>query len=280
MLARELVPFIEKKGHQVAHYPRKSLDIANVDILVKTFLGLKWKPEVVINCAAYTGVDRAEEEVEEAFSVNRDGASYLAVICKEIGARLVHISTDFVFDGHKNTPYKEGDRAKPLSVYGRSKLEGERAIQKETGNFIIIRTSWLYGPGKDNFVKKIIKLASEREELSVVYDQVGTPTYTEDLSTAIINLLDKPAGIYHFSNEGVASWYDFACGIMESVKRKGAAVKLKNLKPVLTGEYPARAKRPPYSVLDKSKYKKVTGKSIPHWMEALSRYIDASGRAR
>ncbi|MBI5559647.1 MAG: dTDP-4-dehydrorhamnose reductase [Deltaproteobacteria bacterium] len=270
MLASALAELLERE-HRVSALSRKEFDITDVSSVRKNILRVS--PQVIVNCAAYTKVDKAEEERSEAFLINAEGPRNLAAVCRKLGARLIHISTDFVFDGKKSVPYKEEARPYPLSVYGMSKLQGEKNVQDETTDFIIIRTSWLYGRGKDNFVKKVASLARKRKDLPVVYDQIGTPTYTGDLSTAIMNLLDKPPGIYHFSNEGVASWYDFAHAIVEEMKKGGMKMRLEALRPILTEEYPAPAKRPAYSVLDKSKYKRITGEAIPHWRESLSRYV-------
>lgn len=277
MLAQGLIPLLDKRGCRLFAFPQAGLDITDIPAVRKTLESAG--PGVVVNCAAYTNVDRAEEEKKEAFSVNAKGPENLARVCGEIGARLVHISTDFVFDGKKTTPYNEEDEPNPLSVYGKSKLRGEENIQKETDDFIIIRTSWLYGRDGIHFVDRILSLARKKRSLGIVFDQVGTPTYTLDLARAIINLLESPSGIYHFSNEGVASWYDLAESAVEMARDKGVKMKLKEIRPILTEEYPAPAKRPDYSVLDKSKYKKVTGALIPHWRESLSRYIEGEMEA-
>lgn len=271
MLASDLIPLLEEKGEIL------SGDLPDFDITDKKAIDnylRKVKPDVVINCAAYTAVDRAEEEKETAYAVNGRGAGNLAEVCGKIKARLIHISTDFVFDGEKNRPYEEKDATNPISVYGSSKLEGERIIQEIMSDYVIIRTSWLYGQHGNNFVETVARLASEREDLGIVFDQIGSPTYAKDLSRAIINLISAEPGIYNFSNEGVCSWYDFACEIIALLKEKGGSLTLKNLRPIRTEEYPTPARRPPYSVLDKSKYKKTTSKSIPHWRDGLIRYFE------
>ncbi|MBI5598569.1 MAG: dTDP-4-dehydrorhamnose reductase [Deltaproteobacteria bacterium] len=273
MLASMLVPLLGRdRGLEV--FLAKGLDITDLPAVKETLEG--FSPGVVINCAAYNAVDRAEEERELAFSVNALGPANLARVCGKIGSRLVHFSTDFVFDGRKNSPYREEDGPNPLNVYGESKLEGELNVRKETGDYMIVRTSWLYGPGRDNFVTRIISKAGREETLSVVCDQTGTPTYTEDLSEAVMNLLmaDAPSGTYHFSNEGVASRYDLAKVACELASSIGVPIKVKDILPVLTEQYPSAAKRPGYSVLDTAKYKKTTGKTIRQWTEALSRYIE------
>lgn len=237
-------------------------------------------PDVIVNCGAYTKVDLAEKERERAYAVNRDGAGNLAEAANNSGSAFIHISTDFVFDGNKSTPYVETDMTNPLSVYGGSKYEGEEEIIKRLTNHVIIRTSWLYGASGNNFVKTILKYAAERDKLRVVYDQTGTPTWTEDLADAIVNIIRalgsgrKDYGVYHYSNEGVASWYDFADLIIEEAGRAGADLKCRTIEPILTAEYPTPAKRPAYSVLDKGKIKKTFGVSIPCWRRSLRKMLD------
>lgn len=272
MLASDLTPFLESKG-EVKGGDLPDFDITDINRISNELA--EFRPDLVINCAAYTAVDKAEEEAETAYGVNGSGAENLAVVCRELESKLIHISTDFVFDGKKNRPYNENDTPNPLSVYGKSKLEGETKIQEVTDRYLIVRTSWLYGQAGGNFVKTIIRLAKEREELGIVFDQVGTPTYTADLAAGIIELIDKDVrGIYHFSNEGVCSWYDFAYEVISNLREKGEIMKLKRLKPILSKEYPTPAARPPYSVLDKSKYKTSTSNDIPHWRDGLRRFFD------
>jgi len=243
------------------------------------------KPEVVINCAAFTQVDACETQRDTAFLVNSEGPGYLANTAKNIGAILVHISTDFVFSGTAIEPYSEDATTGPLSVYGQSKLQGELAITNSGLNdYYIIRTSWLYGPNGPNFVETIIRLAAEREELSIVADQWGTPTYTGDLSDTIWNLIPSapssslpvtvPYGIYHYSNEGACTWYDFACAIIERLREDGVPLKVQQVKPITTDEYPVPAKRPAYSVMSKEKIVTATGVNIPPWQESLREYFD------
>ncbi len=240
-------------------------------------------PEVIVNCAAYTNVDAAETDESLAMRVNGDGPANLAHAAKRLGATLVHISTDYVFDGLKTVPYLEEDPVAPQSVYGRTKLAGERAIL-ESGleKFFILRTSWLYGPGGKNFVEVIIRLATEREELRIIADQIGSPTYTVDLAEAIFNLLttapraaSPPHGIYHFSNEGQCSWYEFAEEIVSLAKEQGAQLKVQKILSIKTEEYPLPAQRPTYSVFSKAKYKAAAGATIPEWRESLQRYFSA-----
>ena len=234
-------------------------------------------PQVIINCAAFTQVDACETQEELATRINGEGPGYLAAAAKRLGAVLVHLSTDYVFDGSKAAPYREDDPTNPLSAYGRSKRAGERAIL-ESGleQHFIIRTSWLFGPGGKNFVETILRLAQEREELRVVADQVGSPTYTADLAEAIFRLLATQAfGIYHMSNQGACSWYEFAGEIVAQFTRLSGQLKVKNIVPITTLDYPLPAKRPSYSLLSQSKYQTSVGAALPPWRDALQRYLVA-----
>jgi len=225
----------------------------------------------IINCAAYTAVDKAEEETDLAYKINADAPQYLAEVSAEKGIKFIHVSTDYVFDGTAYKPYTETDQVKPNSVYGESKLKGEQNIIKADPSAIIIRTSWLYSSFGNNFVKTMIRLGSERDSLGVIFDQVGTPTYARDLASAILKIIEKAntdlskfiSGIYHFSNEGVCSWYDFAIAIHQL---KGIEC---NVSPIETKQYPTPASRPHYSVLNKSKIKENFSIVIPHWMTSL-----------
>ena len=239
-------------------------------------------PDIVINCAAMTNVDGCESQREQAFLVNATGAGYLAEITKQLGATLVHISTDFVFSGDRAIPYVEFDKTEALSVYGQSKLAGEQAILNSgLDRYYMVRTSWLYGPGGSNFVETIIRLAAEREELGIVSDQIGTPTSASDLATAIWTLLGEnreqiklaPFGIYHYSNDGICSWYEFACEIVKQLQEAESLLMLKELKPITTAEYPLPAKRPSYSVMSKEKIISATGMQIPLWQDSLKEYM-------
>lgn len=228
----------------------------------------------MVNCAAYTAVDRAESDIEAAFRVNRDGAAVLASVAKAAGALLLHVSTDYVFDGSSNRPYREDDPATPLGVYGQSKWEGEEAIRASGCSHIIVRTSWLYSAYGQNFVKTMLRLGRERESIGVVFDQVGTPTWAADLAGAIALMLDRidPARSYsetfHYSNEGVCSWYDVATEIMDA-----AGLPCRVL-PIESHEYPTPVRRPPYSVLNKRKIKNAWGLEIPHWRQSLLKMLE------
>ncbi len=246
---------------------------ANIlDVVLLRTLFDEVKPNYVINCAAYTAVDKAEDEVELARAVNAIGASNLAKACKEHGAALVHISTDFVFEGNAVKLLKEEDPAMPINVYGLTKLEGELAIGEELPEHIIIRTAWLYSEFANNFVKTMLKLGAEKDELSIIADQIGTPTYAIDLANTIFDMIFSPVqkyGLYHFSNEGVTSWFDFAKTIFEI-----SATDVK-VQPIPTTAYPTRAIRPHFSVMDKSKIKADYNIDVPYWVDSLRSCIAA-----
>lgn len=226
--------------------------------------------DFIINCAAYTAVDRAEEESALAHRVNSTAVKAIANICLAKNIRLIHVSTDYVFDGYGNQPVIETAQANPLSVYGKSKLEGEYHVLTTLKDAYIIRTAWVYSSYGKNFVKTISRLAKERDIINVVYDQIGTPTYAKDLACTIIRIIQKiesgqvdTPGIYHYSNEGVISWYDLACFIVEYYKLPC------RVKPITTEEYKTLAVRPRFTVLDKRKVKSTFGIDIPHWHESL-----------
>lgn len=282
-LALDLVPLLERGGHTVIGFDSRALDITDAERV--GFEAARLRPGCIINTAAYTKVDLAEKERERAFAVNRDGARNLARAAASIGAPLVHISTDFVFDGRKATPYDEEDPPGPLGVYGESKLAGEEEILKLLPEHYIIRTSWLYGARGSNFVKTILRLANDRDAIRVVYDQAGTPTWAGDLAASIVTVVDAieagtlDYGIYHYSNEGIASWYDFAEAVVEESRRMGASLRCRTIEPVRTSEYPTPAKRPAYSVLDKQKIKKTFGVRIPHWRASLVKMLEEADGA-
>lgn len=238
-----------------------TLDITNAEAVracVRTH-----KIGTIINCAAYTAVDKAEDEPEKAVTINVTGAENLA----KTGCKIVHISTDYVFDGTHYKPYTPDDTPHPISVYGKTKLAGEQAVLQNAAIAAVIRTAWLYSPYGNNFVKTMRKLGAEKQSLNVVCDQIGTPTYAGDLAKAIVAVLpqlnEQNSGVYHFSNEGVCSWYDFATEIMELSKLDCRVV------PMASSAYPSKAVRPFYSVLDKSKIKQTFRIEIPHWKESL-----------
>ena len=229
------------------------------------------KPDFVINCAAYTAVDIAEKDSELAEIINTKVPAYLGKLANQYNYKLIHISTDYVFDGTAYLPYTENDLVNPESVYGKTKLNGEIALLKESAGSVVIRTSWLYSRHGNNFLKTMIRLGEERDQLKVVYDQIGSPTFSGDLAKAILEIISKTVsnkvswkpGIYNYSNEGVCSWYDFARSIHEV---SGITC---TVHPITTEEYPTPAKRPAYSVLNKSKIKRIFGLEIPYWRDSL-----------
>lgn len=230
-------------------------------------------PSYCINAAAYTSVDKAESEKELAFLINGKAPGVLASACSEIGCRFLHISTDYVFDGMATTPYKEDSPTNPQNVYGESKLEGERQAMHFDPGSIVIRTSWVYSQYGKNFVKTMLKLMSERDKISVVNDQVGSPTYAWDLAEAIVKIVGQiqphgaPGGLYHFTNDGIISWYDFALAISEL---SGCSCRVD---PIPTSEFPTPAMRPAYSALDKSKIQQVFGITLNNWKHSLASCI-------
>lgn len=229
------------------------------------------KPAFVINCAAYTAVDKAEDEIELCRLVNKQGALNVAIVCKEFGVTLVHVSTDFVFKGDVLELLKEDDFAEPVSIYGLTKLEGEKDIISQLSTHYIIRTSWLYSEFANNFVKTMLKLGADREELNIIADQIGSPTYAIDLAGTILDMINsgkKEYGIYHYSNEGSISWFDFAKSIFDISDTK---VKVN---PIPTSAYPTKAMRPKFSVMDKTKIKEVFGATIPYWRDSLKDCIE------
>ncbi|MBB5438891.1 dTDP-4-dehydrorhamnose reductase [Pedobacter sp. AK017] len=242
------------------------LDIALLQILFNEEM-----PTHVINCAAYTAVDKAEDDVELCRKINKDGALNIAVLCKENKATLIHVSTDFVFKGDKPELLKEDDLAEPINVYGLTKLEGEQDVINNLKEHFILRTSWLYSEYANNFVKTMLRLGADKDELNVIADQIGTPTYAIDLAGAILSIIEsgqKDYGVYHYSNEGVTSWYDFAVGIFEL---SGTKIKVK---PIPTSQYPTRAVRPKFSVMDKTKIKSTFNLDIPYWKDSLKVCIE------
>ena|SRR6218665_499835 len=245
------------------------LDISNLDNCEAVFA--KIKPDFCINAAAYTAVDKAESEGTKAYLINVIGAQNIAQVCKKYQAILLHVSTDFVFDGNKKSPYNEEDIPNPTGVYGQTKLGGEKAVQSVLDQYYIIRTSWVYSQFGNNFMKTMLRLASERDTLSVVNDQIGTPTNAVDLANALVSIIvsgKKDFGIYNFSNEGQCSWYDFAKKIFEINPLKI------DLKPIPTTSFPTPAKRPAFSVLDKAKIKATFGFAIENWEQSLEKCND------
>lgn len=223
--------------------------------------------ELIVNCAAYTNVDKAEEDEATAMKINADALSVLG----SQGVRVIHVSTDYVFSGDEHVPCRETDPVAPRTAYGRTKYEGEKRLLAVCPEAVILRTAWLYSSYGNNFVKTMIRLGKEKEQLGVVFDQIGTPTYAADLAQAIFTVIESPVwhpGIYHFTNEGVCSWYDFTLAIHELT-----GITTCQVRPILSEEYTYRTPRPHYSVLDKSKFKKTFNIIIPHWQDGLKRCV-------
>lgn len=279
MELRELSPLYPQ--YDFIFLSRNELAIENAKAVNHYFE--KSRPLYCINCAAYTAVDKAESEKEQAFLINAEAAGTLAAACKKYGTRLIHISTDYVFDGTSSVPYTPDSPTNPQSVYGASKLEGEKIAMQNDPATIIIRTAWVYSEFGKNFVKTMLKLMSEREEINVVNDQIGSPTYAADLAEIILQIISylptpdfelptsgsQPhAGIYHYSNEGIISWYEFALAIKEL---SGSKCKVN---PIPTSQYPTPAKRPAYSVLDKSKMQRDFDFELKDWKKSLTICID------
>lgn len=269
-LGNELHEVLEAQRPGITTYvDREELDITDRDA-VETFLR-HGDFSHVINCAAYTAVDRAEDEKLACSAVNIDGISNIARVADDLGIRIIHISTDYVFDGHAYRPYTESDKVNPMSQYGTTKRKGETALLGLSPESIIIRTGWLYSSFGHNFVKTILKHAASEHSLRVVSDQVGTPTYAADLAQAIATVVFAPQwvpGIFNFSNEGVCSWYDFAVAI---VRHSNIDCQVT---PIATVDYPTAAERPHYSVLDKTRFKATFSATIPHWEDGLVRCLN------
>lgn len=257
------------------HYPQYNFlftDVDTLDITDPQAVGKAIKDnqvDYVVNCAAYTAVDKAEDDEELCRRLNSYAVGVLGKAAHEAGAKMVHVSTDYVFSGTGYLPYKETDETRPVSAYGRTKLAGEQILQEVCPEAVIIRTAWLYSEFGSNFVKTVLRLGKERDELRFVFDQIGTPTYAGDLAAAVMAVVaadEKGAyvpGIYHYSNEGVCSWFDFTIKILEIAGISSRVF------PIETKEYPTKAVRPPYSVLNKSKIKQTYGIAIPHWEASL-----------
>jgi dTDP-4-dehydrorhamnose reductase len=243
---------------------KEDLPIENFE-LVRTFFSIR-KPDVVINCAAYTAVDAAEQAKDLAYLINGEAVGILAAVCHELNARFIHISTDYVFDGTATTPYRETDFTSPVNTYGASKLDGEEQAFRVNPDAIVVRTSWVYSSYGKNFVKTMIRLMNERQEISVVDDQVGSPTYAADLAVALYTIAisaNAPGGIYHYTNTGVISWYQFAVAIASLIETNCI------VHPIPSSAYPTPAKRPAYSVLDTDRISQTFGIQTQPWQKSL-----------
>jgi dTDP-4-dehydrorhamnose reductase len=277
MLGTELSLLLEQN-----HIPfigtDREVDITNLAAL--TDFASSHPVNWIINCAAYTAVDKAEDDETACRLINTSGPANIAAAAKVHGARLIHISTDYVFDGTGNKPYTEEDATCPTGIYGSSKRDGEIAVLENNPSSYILRTAWLYGKHGNNFIHTMLRLMSEREDIKVVNDQYGSPTWAFDLAQTIISLMQQadggctiPCGIYHYTNEGICTWFEFAQAIYTEGKKLNRLTKPCTVNPCTSAEYPAKVKRPAYSVLDKTKIKKTLHIEIPHWETSLKEYL-------
>lgn len=270
-LQTTLAPFGTLMG-----WGKAELDLSNPSLIVSAVKTVA--PTLIVNAAAYTAVDRAEQESTLAYCINGEAVEQLAIAAQTCGATLIHFSTDYVFNGQQNRPYHETDPTNPLGIYGQSKRAGEEAIQHHCDRHLILRTAWVYSASdKPNFVKTMLRLGQERSEVRVVYDQIGSPTWARDIATTIARLIPylngETYGIYHFTNSGIASWYDFAVAIFEEAHHLGWPLVLEQVTPITTAEYPTPAQRPAYSVLNCAKLSSLLGTPAPHWHQRLRQML-------
>lgn len=266
-LGYDVVKRLEANGIECKGTTRNDFKLTNKASVIEYINS--YNPEVVVHCAAYTAVDKAEDERELCFDINVNGTRYIAEACKEIGAKMVYISTDYVFDGKGNKPFEVTDTPNPINYYGQTKYEGELEVQKLLEQYFIIRISWVFGSNGNNFVKTMLRLGRERSELNVVNDQFGSPTYTYDLSKLIVDMIyTEKYGVYHATNEGYCSWYEFAIVIF-----KIAGIDIK-VKPIKTEDYPMKAKRPKNSRLSEDCTKNQEFDCLPDWKDAVRRCLD------
>ncbi|MEL4897628.1 dTDP-4-dehydrorhamnose reductase [Crocosphaera sp. Alani8] len=275
-VGQELKQTLTSIGEVIA-VNRQQLDLTSPNNIKKVIQEIQ--PNIIVNSAAYTAVDKAENEADLAFAINGIAPTIIAEEANKIGAFLLHISTDYVFDGGKNTPYLETDVTHPLGVYGQTKLAGEEGIEKKGDRYVILRTAWVYGTeGKGNFVKTMLRLGKDKEQLSIVADQVGSPTWSYDIANTITQILSnlnltETREIYHFTNSGVASWYDLAIAVFQEAKNLGFPLNIQQVNPIITAEYPTPAKRPHYSVLSGKKTANLLGYNAPYWRDSLKQML-------
>jgi len=273
MLGSSIIHALERRKIAYIATDKKDVDIADLEALRSFVKG--HSADVMINCAAYTNVDQAEKEPNEAHLVNTIGAENVGIVSKEFGAKAVHFSTDYIFDGKKKTPYRETDKPMPQNVYGRTKYEGEQLLLKQNSDALIIRTSWLFGSNGKHFISTMINLFQGQNEVNVVSDQIGRPTYAKDLAEACLTLLPY-SGIYHYANEEVVSWYDLASFLFKEMQKHGP-LPCKMVRPMSSAKYQSLATRPLNSGLDTSKYEEIFGEIRP-WKKAVSEYLKESLR--
>jgi dTDP-4-dehydrorhamnose reductase len=272
-LGSEVVRCLQQQGHEVTAPRRAEMDFLDPDAVAQKVDSLR--PDWVINCAAWTQVDGAETEPEAAFVINRDSPGRLAESVAHLGGRMLHVSTDFVFDGRQDRPYREDDDPNPIGIYGRSKLAGEQVVQAALPGVTLLRTAWVYGVHGHNFVKTIIRVAQAGKPLRVVADQVGSPTWARDIAGAITVLVGKEAsGLYHYTSAGSTSWHGFATAILEEAARAGFELATDTIEPIPTSAWPTPATRPAYSVLDTHKIREHLDAPIPDWRESLKSMLE------
>ena len=265
-LGYDVVKELKKRGHQPIGVDREEMDLIDSEAIRSFIMDLK--PEAIIHCAAYTAVDKAEEDVELCYQINAEAVKVIAECAKELDVKMIYISTDYVFDGTKEGEYVETDLPNPINVYGASKLKGEQYVQDLLEKYYIVRISWVFGVNGNNFIKTMRRLGSERDELNIINDQVGSPTYTADLAPLLVDMMETDKyGIYHATNEGTCSWYEFA---NEIFKQSNIEVQTS---PITTNQYPTAAKRPMNSKMSKAKLKESGFKSLATWEKALEDYI-------
>jgi dTDP-4-dehydrorhamnose reductase len=263
MLGQALTACLESRGHDVVSVPKERLDVTNYAQCLEVIE--EQEPDLIIHCGAYTKVDQAESEPALAYHINGYGTENLAVACNIFETPMLYFSSDYVFDGEQNQPYNPWDATRPLSIYGKSKLAGEKAVQRHLSRFYIVRTSWLYGPNGKNFVDTILSMSGDRKQLRVVSDQIGTPTCTLSLSETVADLITTGRwGIYHGTDDGVTNWYEFAKEILKD--------KDNEIIPIATKDMPRPATRPKYSVMDKTTLINTIGRELPPWQESLKTY--------
>lgn len=270
MVGSALLEFCQSQGIEAVGTARQEVDICRIDQLEERVFEIA--PSHIVNCAAFTDVDGAEKNEETAFAINREGASNVALVAKECGAHLIHVSTDYVFDGRAEEPYGEGSICSPANAYGKSKWEGEKRVAEILPSSCILRTSWVFGKQGKNFISSLFHLFQQKEELQVVFDQRGRSTYVKDLVEAILSLLNVE-GIVHFANEGDRSRYQIALDLLDLMKQMEIPHKCERILPVPSSQFPTPAVRPSYSVLDTSKYFHLTGNKPRAWTEAVRSYL-------
>lgn len=266
-LGYDVVRELEKRGHEAVGVDIEEMDITNADQVDSVLKSTE--PDAVIHCSAYTAVDRAEDEVDVCRRVNAEGTKNIATVCAELGCKMMYISTDYIFSGDGERPWEPDDEANPLNVYGQTKYEGEQEIKSRLDNYFIVRISWVFGINGNNFIKTMLRLGKENGAVKVVEDQIGSPTYTEDLSVLLVDMIESDAyGQYHATNEGICSWYEFAKEIFRAAGMTNVQVT-----PVASGEFPVKAKRPFNSRMSKEKLVKNGFNKLPTWQDAVSRYV-------